>query len=202
MTSSSSFFSIFPPRARGLSRSIRSIGAKFDELMSERGEETDDGWMGAGGEGKASRAKQVCFGTNPRPIQPLMLDDWTVSESQPCVHSFNASESGQCGMVGWWIGVWRFHLLPPPSRRSSSRRQQRKEGRKEEDERNGRKEVERRKGSIAARCPSTLTRALLLSSLLPSVRCPFHSQRRRGGGIVPFHRVHISHTPSVAITIS
>ena len=101
-----------------------------------------------------------------------------------------------------WVVDWGLEIPSTLSTFPEKQQQAAAEEGRKEDERNGRKEVEGRKGSIAARCPSTLTRALLLPSLLPSVRCPFHSQRRRGGGIVPFHRVHISHTLSVAITIS
>lgn len=105
-----------------------------------------------------------------------MLDDWAVSEAlPPCVPSFNASESGQCGMVGWWIGIWdSIYSLHLPGEAAAAAAEEAKKWSQSQRER------ERGGGEERVNCSSvSLNLNTSASSFLASSQCPFHFQTRR-----------------------
>ncbi|ONM19169.1 Leucine-rich repeat protein kinase family protein [Zea mays] len=105
-----------------------------------------------------------------------------IGQCQPRVRSFNVSGSGQCGMVGWRIGILGLHVLLPVFLHLPGEAAE--EGRVKEE-----MVAKRWREGKGQCCSVSLNLNTGAPTLLACSRCPYHSQRWTMDR--PFH---ISHT--------
>jgi hypothetical protein len=115
-------------------------------------------------------------------VHGIYLKFGSFNDIDPIVPPFNVSGSGQCGMVGWRIGILGLHVLLPVFLHLPGEAAE--EGRVKEE-----MVAKRWREGKGQCCSVSLNLNTGAPTLLACSRCPYHSQRWTMDR--PFH---ISHT--------